>query len=236
MSSVQALRVWSRFFGERRFAILLSSLIILMLGTPIAITLGFSADWLDSLISLPLLAAILSVCFEPRERVVALLFGIPSMLVIIAGNSPASLPGRSALIAGRICQVLFLFGAAMIIVRHLFQTRQFTFDNVFGAICGYMFLGLAWTGIYVMIEEIRPGSFQINQTVIPVDAPNRTLPMALLYYSFMTLTTVGYGDILPMIPVTRTLASLEAIAGQFYLAVIVAALVNTMSANKSNPS
>ena len=65
---------------------------------------------------------------------------------------------------------------------------------------------------------------------IPGGEPSRPLPHVLTYYSFVTLTTVGYGDISPVSPATRTLAWMEAITGQFYLAVIVAGLVSVLAA------
>jgi uncharacterized membrane protein len=81
-----------------------------------------------------------------------------------------------------------------------------------------------------MIEGFRPGSFAISPKLVTGGEVARPLPHALTYYSFVTLTTVGYGDISPVSPATRTLAWMEAITGQFYLAVIVAGLVSLLAA------
>jgi voltage-gated potassium channel len=81
-----------------------------------------------------------------------------------------------------------------------------------------------------MIEGFRPGSFEISPKLVTGGEPARPLPQVLTYYSFVTLTTVGYGDISPVSPATRTLAWMEAITGQFYLAVIVAGLVSVLAA------
>src|SRR5262249_57380705 len=96
------------------------------------------------------------------------------------------------------------------------------FDSFLGAVCGYLFLGLGWAVLYSMIEGFRPGSFEIGPKLVTGGEVARPLPHVLTYYSFVTLTTVGYGDISPVSPAARTLAWIEAITGQFYLAVIVA--------------
>ena len=82
----------------------------------------------------------------------------------------------------------------------------------------------------MLIEGFRPGSFEISPKLVTGGEVARPLPHVLTYFSFMTLTTVGYGDISPVSPAIRTLAWMEAITGQFYLAVIVAGLVSVLAA------
>jgi hypothetical protein len=76
-----------------------------------------------------------------------------------------------------------------------------------------------------MIEAFRPGSFQISQS-LQILGEDPQPHVVLIYYSFVTLTTVGYGDVTPVSPTARTLAWIEAITGQFYVAIIVAGLVS----------
>ena len=134
------------------------------------------------------------------------------------------------LFAGHLCEVLFLFGASVLIVKSLFSARTPTFESILGAVCGYLFLGLAWAVLYSLIEGFRPGSFEISPKLVTGGEVARPLPQVLTYYSLVTLTTVGYGDISPVSPATRTLAWMEAVTGQFYLAVIVAGLVSVLAA------
>jgi hypothetical protein len=94
----------------------------------------------------------------------------------------------------------------------------------------YLFLGLGWAVLYSMIEGFRPGSFEISPKLVTGGEVARPLPHVLTYFSFVTLTTVGYGDISPVSPASRTLACMEAVTGQFYLAVIVAGLVSLLVA------
>jgi hypothetical protein len=209
---------------------LLVILVILLAGPPVLLGFGLSAAWFDGLMALLLVAAILSLCFERHQRLFALLLGIPTVLLSLGGHA---LPGEASapvLFAGHLCEVLFLFGASVLIVKSLVSAPTLQFDSILGAVCGYLFVGLGWAVLYAMIEGFRPDSFQISPKLITGGEPARPLPHVLTYFSFVTLTTVGYGDISPVSPATRTLAWMEAVTGQFYLAVIVAGLVSLLAA------
>jgi hypothetical protein len=221
---------WRQAYSERRFGVLLVILVALLAGPPVLLGFGLPAAWFDGLMALLLVAAILSLCFERRQRLFALLLGIPTVVLSVGGHA---LPGEASalvLLAGHLCEVLFLLGASVLIVKSLFGARTLTFDSILGAACGYLFLGLGWAVLYSLIEGFRPGSFEISPKLVTGGEVARPLPHVLTYYSFVTLTTVGYGDINPVSPATRTLAWMEAITGQFYLAVIVAGLVSVMAA------
>lgn len=110
----------------------------------------------------------------------------------------------------------------------MFGSESLTLDTIIGTVCGYLFLGLAWAVIFSLIEDFRPGSFEISPSLISVDGLDSSLRQVLTYFSFVTLTTIGYGDVLPTSPTTRTCAWIEGIMGQFYLAVIVAGLVSML--------
>lgn len=235
MANAGRRRSWPEFYADHRFAGLLAILVMLSMGTPVLVDLSLPVIWLDGLMALLLLAAILSLCFEPHERIFALALGIPGIVSIVASNALAGPLSDSVLVLGRICQVLFLFGAAIVIVKSLFRHHKFTFDSVFGAVCGYLFLGLGWSVVFMLTESFRPGSFQVNEALLTADEPNLPLALLLSYFSFVTLTTVGFGDILPMTPSARTFALIEAITGQFYLAIVVAGLVNTMAGSNDKP-
>jgi len=226
---------WPQRYKERRFAVLLVILLVLLAGPPILIGFGLSAAWFDGLMSVLMLAAIVSLCFEPQQRLFALLLGIPSILFSLGGDLLSSAIASWPLFLSHLCEVLFLFGSAVLIVKSLFGSRALSFDSILGAVCGYLFLGLGWAVIYSMIESLRPGSFEIDQSLAPLNEAARPLSDVLTYYSFVTLTTVGYGDVVPISPTTRTCAWIEAITGQFYLAVIVAGLVSMLGSRNRTP-
>ena len=121
-------------------------------------------------------------------------------------------------IIGNILTILFTGYTATIILSYLFTEDEITGDVIMGAICVYFLIGLAWAFIFFTLELLQPGSFQMPQGQ-GIDLSHFS------YYSYVTLTTLGYGDITPISTQARSLALLEAIMGQLYLAILVARLV-----------
>jgi hypothetical protein len=105
-----------------------------------------------------------------------------------------------------------------ILLRRVFEKGPVTSSRIQGAIAAYLLLGLSWANAYAILSRHHPGAFTAA-TATPSTVP------AWTYYSFITLTTVGYGDIVPVMPVARMLAMGEAVSGQLYLAVLLARLV-----------
>jgi voltage-gated potassium channel len=100
-------------------------------------------------------------------------------------------------------------------------------NKIIGSFCVYLLLGIIWATLYMMLAALRQGAFN----GLPAGSWHETLP-SLLYFSFVTLTTVGYGDITPISPLAHFLALMEAVIGQFYLAVLVASLVGSALSNR----
>lgn len=96
-------------------------------------------------------------------------------------------------------------------------------DKIFAAICVYMLLAYGWAFVYSILLELQPGSFAAISEFDRDDYVGRMLQ--LRYFSFVTLTTMGYGDIVPRLPLARTMAVLEAVMGQFYLVALIGRLV-----------
>jgi len=109
------------------------------------------------------------------------------------------------------------------ILSYVLGSGKVTWDKIYGAICAYLLLGYAWTFAYSVVEEMQPGSFTSVASTMPDDLVGRV--MQLRYFSFVTLATVGYGDIVPHTAAARTTALLEAMLGQFYLVALVGRLV-----------
>jgi hypothetical protein len=106
----------------------------------------------------------------------------------------------------------------MILLSQIFRTGIVTSARVQGALAVYLLLGLGWAHCYQIVNRPDPGSFQSSVgSFFSVIEWN--------YYSFATLTTLGYGDIVPILPVSRSLAIGEALTGQLYLTVLIARLV-----------
>jgi hypothetical protein len=95
-----------------------------------------------------------------------------------------------------------------------------TDDRIFVSVSLYLLLGMLWFSLYNLLEAIHPGSFVLQS------GPLTSLPRGtLIYLSLATLTTLGYGDIVPVTPISRMVAALEAVAGVLYIAITVARLV-----------
>jgi hypothetical protein len=93
-------------------------------------------------------------------------------------------------------------------------------NRLVGVVCIYLILGVIWAVAYSILEMTFPGSFQ---GFVPLE--DREWDSEWLYFSFVTMATLGYGDIAPVSATARALAYLEAVSGQFYIAILVAGLV-----------
>ncbi len=111
------------------------------------------------------------------------------------------------------------------------SATRVTNDTISGAVCGYLLFGIMFAFVYAIIELLYPGSFMIDGKLLRPDLRRFYYQheiSTLIYYSLVTLATVGYGDIAPVSLPARVLAALEAIAGQFYIAVLIARLVSIL--------
>jgi len=118
-------------------------------------------------------------------------------------------------------EVVMLISMALlcyILLFQVFRRGNITSMRVQGALAVYLVIGLGWAHLYLLVNYLKPGSFQGS-------VPLTTSVHEWYYYSFCTLTTLGYGDIIPVHPIARSLAIGEALFGQLYLAVLVARLI-----------
>lgn len=123
--------------------------------------------------------------------------------------------------------VLYLLLTTWSAMRLVLFSGPVDWNKIIGSYCVYLLLGIIWAIFYTMLAASRPGAFQgLPSAGMFENFPN------LLYFSFVTLTTVGYGDITPANPLAQFLASLEAVTGQFYLTVLVASLVGSVLSNR----
>lgn len=116
---------------------------------------------------------------------------------------------------------LFFGLLCILIIARVFRSGGITVFRIYGAIAVYVLLGILWGEFYVLIYLFEPSAFYFNPATQSGEPP----VSELIYFSFTTLTTLGIGDILPVHPVARSLATLEALIGQIYPAVLLARLV-----------
>jgi hypothetical protein len=219
-----------------RYLVLLGTLLLVLVVQPVLLGYSTPPQVFDVLLMLVTVALLLSFCPDRNRRVVAISFGVPISLLSLGGHLLAGQPQDTVVLIGHGLAVLFYFWGAVLIVASLFRRHALSLDSVFGAICGYLLLGMAWGVLYSMVDTAWPGSFEVGSRLAEQVQGNPSRIPVFTYYSFITLTTVGYGDVTPLSAPARTCAWLEALTGQFYLAVLVAGLVGALLVKKSEAS
>ena len=122
------------------------------------------------------------------------------------------------LLSIQIVYILYLGIAAYLILRDILLSPEITIDTIRGGICVYLLIGFVWALLYGITASLDSNAF--SQSIIDIESYGRAV-----YFSFTTLTTLGYGDIIPVSPLAKMLTNLEAIIGQLYPSVLIAILV-----------
>jgi hypothetical protein len=213
---------WSsirRYRRHMRFLYLLCSIIFLIVASPFLQQGVGSEILLIFIVTAVLLSAINSVSDKRRHLILACLLAAPWFVASVVTKLSGTLfPEFYEALFGS----LFFMYTTVRIFSWILNDKKVTSDTLYGAICVYILIGLTWSFFYVLILTTSHDAFHIN----PANNPDNIINWNdLTYYSFVTLTTLGYGDITPVTPIARPVAYLEAILGQVYLAIIIARLV-----------
>jgi hypothetical protein len=206
-----------------RFLFLLISILLMFVLRPfLEGYIGFGI-LLEMFFSFILLSGVYAVSQKKHHVIIALALASPALFMRWSTHlvqSPAfSLVANSFMI-------LFFFYVVTVFLAFLFKEDEVTADVIMAAVCGYVFIGLMWAFAFAVLENLQPGSFRLVEGGRE-DIRNFT------YYSFVTQTTLGYGDITPLTAPARSLSLLEAIIGQLYLAVLIARLVGIQISQSS---
>jgi voltage-gated potassium channel len=214
------------------FVPLLAGLLVVLVVMPIAEMWPLASA---ILVTIVLVTGIFTIGENPLLRRVVVV-----MLAIVLGlRWTAHLHGeehRSLVVISHLAIGMHMSLLAVICSTAVLRRQQITRDTVLGAVCGYILTAFVFAYAYAALSDLVPGSFSSN-VVLPEYEGTKIghgTP-ELLYYSFATLTTVGYGDIIPANRMARSLAILEMLAGQLYLAAFVARLVGAMGAGTIGP-
>jgi hypothetical protein len=182
------------------------------------------------LFSLVLISAVLAVASRRRTLVIAVLLVIPAIAGRWINHLPPNLvPPAVFLIAGL---VLIAFVVANLLY-FVLRAPSVNVEVLCASISAYLMLGLMWTMAYWLVDQLTPGgAFSFN-----TNAGTRSMNgFTGFYFSFITLSTVGYGDITPLSTIARWLAAMEAMTGLLYVTVLIARLVSLYSTPKSRDS
>ncbi len=166
----------------------------------------------------PLLLAIVIIS---RSIGAGMLVAIAAILGIGGVIARISHPSLLTVWLGHTAVIAAMLGISVVIVQAVFAPGRITHHRIEGAVTLYLNMAVAFTSVFRMIQELNPTAF----TNMPSHLTEAAAASAMLYFSFTTLTSTGFGDILPVDPFARSMANLESVLGQLYLAILLARLV-----------
>ena len=211
-------RLFTRFWmNDYGLHVLLVALLVMMFVAPGLVAAGLLPPAAVHLFfALTVVSGVMTVVRRGRLPLLTLVFALLAVAVRFfetrTGHTTITL--LDAALSGAVIAIF-----VVLILVQVFRAGPITAHRIEGAVAVYLLFGLLWGCAYRFVWLAVPGSF-VMATGSASD------PMVLYYFSFVTLTTVGYGDILPVAPVARALATLEALVGQLYPAILIARLVS----------
>ncbi len=172
---------------------------------------------IDVGLSVLLLAGVAAVSPHPAVRAVLFVLVVGALVVRWGPFSAPAMAGAA---------LVTVVAMTFVVLVQAFRAGPVNIHRIQGAVAAYLLLGLAWALAYESVALLAPGAFSAASQA----EPDR---QRFIYFSFVTLTTVGYGDITPVHPVARSLAVAEALTGQLYPAILLARLVSLATGNGS---
>jgi len=163
-------------------------------------------------------AGILAVSQKRMSAIIGTLLGVTATVAIVLGPAADASPQTSLLtptVHGLLA--VFLLFVCGCVFWELFHEQQVSVGSVSGALCIYLLLGVAFGSIYQLLDWIDPEAFAGLHRFEAADESRNLRSGGMLYFSFVTLTTLGYGDVTPVASVARNLAMIEALLGQIVL-------------------
>jgi len=206
-----------------RHTVLLASLILLLIALPLMNLAGGWAPRFPILLTFVLLSAIF---VNSHQRWVFLSTSLIGLLAVVGIVATYYIDNAFLRIGTDLLGISLLSFTTLIMLNSLVRTDRVSEDTVVGGICVYLLLGLCFAMLFIIMTDLWPGCFATGDEAITRSAadPSATANR-LLYFSFVTLTTLGYGDIRPVGEIAQMLSVIEAMTGQLYLTIFVARLV-----------
>jgi len=217
--------------GAYPFGVLLAALMLMLALSPVISFFGEFAKLFEGIralapLSLLVVSASMMALWQRARHHAMSMFAAGIVIVLLALGS--FIAHRTLIPLQLAAQIVFLGYVMAIVVRSVFTARNVTGDILSGAVCVYLLTGIIAGLCFILIELFLPGSFRVaSWSGSAMDQQNSFIndPGWLLYFSFVTLTTVGYGDVLPDSSVARSASVMVAVIGQILLMVMIARLV-----------
>jgi hypothetical protein len=177
---------------------------------------------IESIFALILIAGVFSTPSSTRLRISLLLIAFIAVITRILHKLHHS--DFSIVYADNLFAVMALFVFCFLIIHHFLLGNTLLRYRIAAAVAVYLIIGIIWARLYDIIYLVNPHAFSFHETVNPY---------SLIYFSFVTLLTLGYGDIVPTSIAARSLAILEGITGQLYIVILISSLVSQFSAKSA---
>lgn len=208
--------------GRGRFLLLLVSLVLLFVLYPVLRDAGGPNRYLlDAFLLVVILGSVRAAVDDRWQLIVAVLLVCAVVVARVSSHHDAGSTevGISTLVSS---MALFVY-VEWILLRYVLGLGPVTSDKVQAATCAYLFLAIIWACLFSLLEVLNPGSFSYSGELPP--GGSGQIFGLFQYYSLVTLSTLGYGDMTPATSLARSVASVEAVVGQLFLAVLIARLV-----------
>jgi hypothetical protein len=208
---------------------LLVSLLFMSAIHPLSRELQFSVRLLDVWLTIVLLAAVFAACdrrWHVWGGIILLVLTLVSMWSLFGYEALVGKPSTVMVAFSFSWLVVLLTTAVMSILGHVMRAKKIDMDEIAGAISVYLLFGVLCALLYSLINYVDPDSFQMAVVDPPENARSGFERYGdFQYFSFVTMSTLGYGDIGPVSPIARSLAWIQAVTGQLYIAILIARLV-----------
>jgi voltage-gated potassium channel len=210
--------------SKERFLIL----ICLILGTIVFVPIlqGFATlrIFLDIFITAIYISMVYTVSNKKRHLYIGALLAIAMLISLWLQYF---LQNDMVFAIGRVSGILLFIMVITNLLAFIFKSEDVTIEVIYAAMLVYLLMALMWSFAYGLLELINSASFNVTLS------PDQGYQMRFIYYSFVTITTLGYGDITPATELASSFSILEAVVGQLYLVVVVARLVGMHVSSKS---
>ena len=209
---------------RHRFAVLFLLLLCVLLIPPYFENTPWIGDFWRWLFTLVLLWALYTVAGSRRVMILAALVLIPTIASTWMADA-----GHEIYLAyiDNITNIIYFTLICAFLGQYILTTRRVTLEVIFAAMCLYMILAILWAAIYTNLELYYGGAFSFSgHFADDAGIEKESIYRQMIYFSFVTLSTLGYGDILPVHKVAQSWAGVEAMIGQFFIAIVIARLVS----------
>ncbi|MEH6578807.1 MAG: potassium channel family protein [Amphritea sp.] len=200
-----------------RFFLLFCAIIMLLILSALFEVMGLHEFYIDILFTLLILAVLHITNHNRSHLIIALCLTVPWVVVVF---SPLIWSGSNLKVFGDLLFILLNSFIICIVLQQVLTAPKIDFNMLCGAVSVYLGLGLTWAVSYRAIEAITPGAFNL----ISVSIYNEW--NQFLYFSFVTITTLGYGDVTPVSAIARIWSVLEVITGTLYITILIARLIS----------